>query len=81
LPLLLVAGAMFQHFLDLVDPDGVLPEHERVKRAENARREHLSRITLKASKVRKMRAAADQLEQEVEQVERELITAAGGGAA
>ncbi|MGI5834970.1 MAG: hypothetical protein ACOX87_00580 [Chloroflexota bacterium] len=39
-------------FLREVDPDGVLPEEERVRRAEMARRAHFSRLALASVKAR-----------------------------
>jgi hypothetical protein len=60
--------AMFEHFLDLVDPNRQLPEKQRIKMAENARAAHLAKIRLKSLKVRKMRAEADLIEQEIEEM-------------
>lgn len=36
-----------------VDPDGVLPEHERAVRAEAARRAHFLRMALKSAQARR----------------------------
>lgn len=40
-----------------VDPDGTLPEAERVRRAENARQAHMQRLAFKSSKARARRLA------------------------
>lgn len=39
----------------LVDPDGVLPEHERLRRAEAARKAHMARLAFKSAKARSKR--------------------------
>jgi len=39
-----------------VDPDGVLPEAERLRRAELAKKLHFTRLALKSSKARRDRA-------------------------
>lgn len=43
-----------------VDPDGVLPPAERARRAESARRAHMTRLALASSKARaaKVKAAS-----------------------
>jgi hypothetical protein len=38
-----------------VDPDGTLPEAERLKRANHARLEHMTRLSFEASKARSRR--------------------------
>jgi hypothetical protein len=38
-------AAWFQKFIDQVDPDRVLPEAERIKRAEAARKAHMTRLS------------------------------------
>lgn len=38
-----------------VDPDGELPEGERKRRAESARRAHMARLALASSKARRSR--------------------------
>ena len=48
--------AAFEKLLDEVDPDRVLPEAERLKRAKNAQQAHLERIRLAASKSRRTAA-------------------------
>lgn len=45
-------------FLDEVDPDRVLPEAERQRRAESALRAHMSRLALASSRARGARRAA-----------------------
>ena len=53
--------AMMEHFENQVDPERKLSAKERRKRAENARKEHLSRIRLNA-----LRAARLQRDRESE---------------
>lgn len=43
---------LFQRFLREVDPEGLLPEAERVRRAETARRAHMQRLAFASSKAR-----------------------------
>lgn len=45
-------------FLDEVDPERTLPEHERHRRAEAARRAFYARLALASAKARRDRAAA-----------------------
>lgn len=45
-------GAFMRRFEDQVDPDRLLPEGERAKRAENARRAHFQRLALASAKAR-----------------------------
>lgn len=58
-------AAFEKKFLDEVDPDRTLPESERLKRAEHAKRAHFTALALKSSQVRGKRkmlatkAAAD----------------------
>ena len=40
-----------------VDPEGVLPEPERLKRAENALKAHMARLALKSAQARRARKA------------------------
>lgn len=42
-------------FEDEVDPDRTLPEHERTRRAEAARKLYFARLAYKSAKVRKKR--------------------------
>jgi hypothetical protein len=44
--------AFFQRFLDEVDPNRVLPEPERLKRAASARKAYYSRLALKSCQAR-----------------------------
>lgn len=44
-------------FEDKVDPDRTLPEPERVRRAEAARRAHFQRLALRSSQARSKRSA------------------------
>ncbi|WP_202948527.1 hypothetical protein [Nitrolancea hollandica] len=41
-----------------VDPEGVLPEAERLRRAEAARKAYFSRLAYQSAKARRARAAA-----------------------
>lgn len=45
--------------LATVDPDGALPEPERVRRAEALRKSQLFSAALKSARVRRMKKAAD----------------------
>ena len=45
-----------QRFLDEVDPDRVLPEAERKRRAEHARKAYFGASALKSAKARRKRA-------------------------
>lgn len=45
-----------QRFLDQVDPDRTLPEAERLRRVEYARRAYFTGLSLKAAKARRKRA-------------------------
>jgi len=47
-----------EYWLRQVDPDGTLDERERARRAANAHRAHMARLTLKSVQVRRARAAA-----------------------
>jgi len=49
-------AAFRSRFLKEVDPDGVLPEDERLRRAEHARKVHYTRLALASAKVRRERA-------------------------
>lgn len=50
--------AMYRRFEDEVDPERALPEAERAKRVESARRAYYTRIALKSAAARKAKAAA-----------------------
>ncbi len=43
-----------------VDPDGVLPEEERLRRAECARKSYMMQLALKSAKARRVRASRRQ---------------------
>lgn len=47
--------AQWERWLNVVDPDRMLPERERVKRARNARREYMLRLAIKSLEVRRER--------------------------
>lgn len=64
-----------------VDPDGVLTEAERARRAEHARKAHFKRLALKSAKSRR---CAKEARTQAEQFDREALdaeAALGGGAA
>lgn len=46
-------AAMMARFEREVDPEGVLPPHERAKRAENAKAAYFKRLALKSAKARR----------------------------
>jgi hypothetical protein len=50
----------FSRFEDEVDPDRVLPEDERRRRAESARRAHMTKLSMKAAKKRSAMQQASQ---------------------
>ena len=65
--------AAWQKLLHEADPEGILSDSERLKRAKNLQQEQMARIRFLASKVRKCRAGLD--------VVPEAVPAdAGGGA-
>jgi len=45
-------AAFLSRFEREVDPDGVLPEAERLRRAESARKAHFARLALKSARAR-----------------------------
>jgi hypothetical protein len=50
-------SAAWQKYLDEVDPDGSLPEPERIRRAESLRKSRLLAASLKAAVARRRKAA------------------------
>lgn len=46
-----------ESFEHQVDPDGILPEDERKRRAQHAHRAHMTRLALRSAKARRKRAA------------------------
>ena len=46
-------AAFNQRFIDQVDPERVLPEAERTRRAQSAMRAHMSRMALASSRARR----------------------------
>ncbi len=46
-------AAFNQRFIDQVDPERLLPEAERARRAQAAMRAHMSRMALASSRARK----------------------------
>ena len=65
----------WRRYLEQVDPDGTLPEEERVKRAEAARKADLYRMSLASVRARRLRreAKAKETARRLAQLER------GGG--
>jgi hypothetical protein len=51
-------SAFDKRFLDQVDPDRVLPEDERNRRAASARKAYFARLTLKSIQARRVKKAA-----------------------
>jgi hypothetical protein len=51
-------AGLLAKFVDQVDPDRVLPEDERLRRAEAARRAHMQRLAFLSSKARRQDAEA-----------------------
>lgn len=49
-------AASMQKFLDEVDPDRVLPEAERLRRAEHARSAYFTRLAYKSARARRKRS-------------------------
>jgi hypothetical protein len=47
--------AFLDRFEREVDPNGVLPVHERRRRAESAKRAHMTRLALRSAESRRMR--------------------------
>jgi hypothetical protein len=50
--------AFLARFEAAVDPEGVLPEDERKRRAEHALKEHMARLSYASARVRRQRASA-----------------------
>lgn len=50
-------AAFLARFEDLVDPDRILTDAERVRRAESARKAHFTRLALRSAQARRARAA------------------------
>jgi hypothetical protein len=46
-----------EYFFDKVDPDRTLPDQERLRRAESARRSYFTRLSYKAARARSANAA------------------------
>ena len=47
--------AQLERFIDEVDPHGELPEHERIRRAESAKKAHYLRMAIRSAEVRRSR--------------------------
>ena len=47
-----------ERFIEEVDPEGELPEKERLRRAESARRSYFARLALRSSQARAERKKA-----------------------
>ena len=54
----LARAAFLSKFLDEVDPDRTLPEPERLRRAEMARRAYFSRLALRSAQTRARKGRA-----------------------
>lgn len=52
-------AAFAERFINEVDPDGILPEPERLRRAEAARRAHMARLAFKSARARAARKGGD----------------------
>ena len=63
-----------ERFEDQVDPDRMLPEDERARRAEHARKAYFASLALKSARARRLRAEADAIDAEV-------LSSTRGGAA
>lgn len=48
-------AAAEKRFELIVDPEGKLPEHERMKRAESARKAHYAKMAIASAKARRKR--------------------------
>lgn len=53
-------AALWKKYLDQVDPDGVLPEKERERRATHLRKADLARLALKAAQAKRAQREARQ---------------------
>jgi hypothetical protein len=63
-------SAFLQRFLDEVDPDRVLPEAERTRRATAARKAYMQQLALRSSVARQKKAATSRHEVAAEEVDR-----------
>ena len=52
----LAQAGLLARFLREVDPDNVLPDDERARRAENLRMAHMKRLALASARARRRRA-------------------------
>jgi hypothetical protein len=59
LPATDASPARREYFDRLVDPEGVLPDAERARRAEHARSAHFNRLALASAKARRERSLAN----------------------
>lgn len=51
-------AAFLDRFARQVDPEGTLPQHERTRRAEAARKAYFTRLALKSAQARRTRSAS-----------------------
>ena len=65
-------AGFWQKFLDEVDPDRVLPEDERIRRAESARKAHMYRLSLMAARAKRARREAETKQRKAESELRQL---------
>jgi hypothetical protein len=73
-----------QRFLREVDPDNLLPEHERERRAEAARKAHMTKLALRSAQARRRaadaRRRADALDADAQRVDDDLAGLGGDAA-
>ncbi len=75
-------AAFLGKFAEMVDPGGTLPESERLRRAEAARRAHFTRLAIRSAEARRRRAnrkAVNQTAASTEQVPTANVEAGLGG--
>lgn len=53
-------AAFLQRFVDQVDPDRELPEAERIRRAEAAKKAYMIRLAVSSARARRRKADGDQ---------------------
>ncbi len=58
-------AAFLAKFEDQVDPERILPDEERARRAHHAMQAHMADLALKSAKARRLAAEARRLEAEV----------------
>lgn len=68
--------AASERFQTLVDPDGKLPPEERARRADSARKAHMTRLALRSAQSRRAAADARQAARSVQTAARMLTKTA-----